>query len=65
VATPFAAHGEWRGPLLPGETRRIPQRVQHVVGEPTLTYEVTDLRVANPPATAAHEAPTTVSKSDT
>ena len=49
VATP-AAIGDWRGPLLPGQSRRIPQVIREVVGEPKVTVEVTDVRVWNGPA---------------
>jgi len=51
VATPFAFDSHvHRGPLLPGETRRIARRVHEIVGQPKLSHEVTELRVWNGPA---------------
>ena len=51
VAAPlslFDDHG--RGPVGPGHTRRIATRLQHVVGEPKVSCEVTELRLWNGPA---------------
>ena len=49
AATPVGI-GNWRGPLLPGQSRRIPQVIREIVGEPKVTVEVTDVRVWNGPA---------------
>jgi len=45
VATPLQIEQDWRGPLLPHETRRIPLRVH--ASQPTrkVATEITDIRV--------------------
>lgn len=51
VATPLQIEDEWRGPLLPGETRRIPIRLWR--GSDSLasfSHEVTDIRIWLGPA---------------
>lgn len=47
VATPLSIDCDegWRGPLLPGATRKIIEPVWRVHGEPELSYEVTEVRV--------------------
>ncbi|MFQ5428849.1 MAG: hypothetical protein ACE5E1_00955, partial [Phycisphaerae bacterium] len=46
VATPLQFDGEWRGPLLPHSTRRIPiRRSWGRAGPGSLAYEITDIRV--------------------
>ncbi|MBU0639425.1 MAG: hypothetical protein KKB50_11220 [Planctomycetes bacterium] len=46
VATPLAlCDDEWRGPLLPDETRRFTRRVQRSASEMTASIEITELRV--------------------
>lgn len=49
AATPLAV-GDWCGPLQPGATRRMPQSVFHIVGEPRVTVEVSDVWVWKGPA---------------
>lgn len=62
VATPFQGTccDEWRGPLPPGETRRVAQRIRDVVGEPKLHVEVSDVRVRMSAAAAGAEDPAPV-----
>lgn len=52
VATPLSIDCDegWRGPLLPGQTRKVLKRIWRVHGEPEMTYEVTDVRVWAGPA---------------
>ena len=45
AASPIQIDGDWRGPLQPGQSRIIARRVRDVVGEPTISTELTDLRV--------------------
>jgi hypothetical protein len=62
IATPFTIDDDWRGPLLPGSTRRIAVRMR-TDGSPATngTLEITDLRLwnrsanKNPPADAHAE----------
>jgi hypothetical protein len=51
--------GDHPGPLQPGSTREIVQRLGHVAGEPKAKVEVSELRVWNGPAGKADEAPGT------
>lgn len=44
-ATPIQLEHDWRGPLFPGVTRRIPIRMWRDDHAKTLTCEVTDVRV--------------------
>lgn len=57
TATPLAIDecAELRGPLLPGETRRIAQRVYVSNGGLTPVLETTELRIWNGPREAAPE----------
>ncbi len=59
VATPFPGGccPEWRGPILPGETRRVAKQIWDVVGEPKLSFEVSDVRVRIGAAEAGAEDP--------
>lgn len=50
VATPLAIEDEWRGPLLPGQTRRIAHYVPVQDGDLRVSTELTDLRLWNGPA---------------
>ena len=45
AATPLQVEDDWRGPLLPGETRRI--IVRHLYGDriASVEHEITDIRV--------------------
>lgn len=45
AASPMQLDGDWRGPLLPKETRRFAIRTYDNDDIVTLTHEVTDLRV--------------------
>lgn len=49
---PFDEHA---GPLQPGSTRQIMQRLTHVKGEPKAKIEVSELRIWNGPAGKAEE----------
>jgi hypothetical protein len=51
AATPLQMGCELRGPIQPGQTRQIPNRVVRVVGEPKVGVELTDLWVwSGPPS---------------
>ena len=45
AATPIQIEDEWRGPLMPGATRRIPVRTWREGRASSLSGEVTDVRV--------------------
>ncbi|MBK8267866.1 MAG: hypothetical protein IPK83_06000 [Planctomycetes bacterium] len=45
AATPIQVEDEWRGPLLPHETRRIPVRFFANDDIKTISHEITDIRV--------------------
>lgn len=49
AATPLQIEDEWRGPLLPHETRRFPVRWWGRGEVVELTHEITDIRVWNGP----------------
>jgi hypothetical protein len=57
AATPFACDGDWRGPLLPGRTRRIPMVVGGGFHSLAASVEPTDLRVWAGPVTPLDERP--------
>jgi hypothetical protein len=48
AATPLQIEDDWRGPLLPGATRRFSVRSHHGHRSVELTHEITDIRVWNP-----------------
>jgi hypothetical protein len=48
--------GDEPGPLQPGSTRQIVQRLTHIKGEPKAKVEVSELRVWNGPPAKAEEA---------
>lgn len=50
AATPAMIDEEWRGPILPGSTRRCGVTVYHCPPNAALEAEITDLRVWNGPA---------------
>jgi len=50
AATPLAIEDEWRGPLLPGQTRRVVTKAYAVQGEPEVKVDVVELRLWNGPA---------------
>lgn len=57
AATPLAVEDEWRGPLWPGQTRRIAWRLSGSTAGVSVTAETTDLRVwCGPAATGAADA---------
>jgi hypothetical protein len=45
VATPLQIEDEWRGPLLPHETRRFPVHWRRGSDTVDVTYEITDIRI--------------------
>lgn len=45
AATPLTVEGEWRGPLLPGSTRRCSIPLWHCRSDLTAQVEITELRV--------------------
>lgn len=53
VATPIMIEDEWRGPLMPGETRQIAQRLCRIVGEPKVAVDLSELRIWNGPTAKA------------
>ncbi len=57
VATPLAIDNDWRGPLMPGSTRRATNMQYCPRGAGSVEYEVTELRVWKPEE-AAPTAPT-------
>jgi hypothetical protein len=57
VATPLAIEDEWRGPLLPGSTRKFTIRVfTDERGEYEASYEIAELRVWDPDAAGSTSA---------
>ena len=50
VATPLAVEHDWPGPLLPGQTRKVPVPIRRVVGELDVSVELTELRLWSGPA---------------
>jgi hypothetical protein len=58
VATPLAIEDEWRGPLLPGSTRKLSMAVYGVKpGDYEVSHEITELRVWQPEESATPEDP--------
>ncbi|MEW6249467.1 MAG: hypothetical protein AB1716_02390 [Planctomycetota bacterium] len=57
VATPVQIEGNWRGTLLPNETRVVGRRLCDIQGDAKVTYEIADLRVWNGPRGASQPAP--------
>lgn len=55
AATPLAIEHDWRGPLFPGETRKIVERLHDVSGAVKAEVETTELRLWSPPAPAHAE----------
>ncbi len=54
VATPLTIEDEWRGPLLPGSTRKFTVRVfTDDPGDYEVSHEVTELRVWDPAASGS------------
>lgn len=51
AATPIQVEDEWRGPLLPHETRKIPVRFYSSESIDTVSHEVTDIRTWKGPKT--------------
>ena len=51
IATPLSIDNEWRGPLLPGSTRRAAYVRYCADRAADVEYEITELRVWTPPAT--------------
>ncbi|HPF38139.1 MAG TPA: hypothetical protein P5081_09275 [Phycisphaerae bacterium] len=45
AATPIQIDHDWRGPLMPGSTRRIPIQMRRSERAATMSCEVTDVRV--------------------
>jgi len=63
IAAPLTLSDEqWRGPLLPGATRRLCQRVPAPPEAYTAELDVSDVRVWVPQATATSSAPTPASQ---
>lgn len=56
AATPIQIDEDWRGPLMPGVTRRIPVRMWRQDRAASLSCEVTDVRVWKGPAETTPEA---------
>lgn len=51
AATPLAIEDEWRGPLMPGDTRRFRLKHSYLLSDYTdlrITHEISDLRVWTP-----------------
>lgn len=63
AATPLQIEGEWRGPLMPNETRQIPIRLYSHRGLSKINFEITDIRVwrgPQPAVPATNPVPDTV-----
>jgi hypothetical protein len=57
VATPLAIEDEWRGPLLPGSTRKLSVSVYGVKpGDYEVSQEITELRIWQPEESAADDS---------
>lgn len=53
LATPIAGNdGDWRGPLLPGATRRVPLGRLYRNAHCTVACEIADVRIWTPPASS-------------
>ncbi len=50
AATPLPCEDEWRGPILPGETRKFSTHMDSRETGLTAEFEVTDIRVWNGPS---------------
>jgi len=57
AATPLVVERDWRGPLLPGKTRQVVERLCGVKGDVKANVEMTELRVWTPPAPAHADLP--------
>jgi hypothetical protein len=55
VATPLAVEDDWAGPLLPGQTRKVPVSIRDVDGELDVSIELTELRLWSGPAERSAE----------
>ncbi|MBX3395191.1 MAG: hypothetical protein KF841_07465 [Phycisphaerae bacterium] len=64
AATPLQLEGEWRGPIMPHETRQIPIRLYSQRNLSKITHEITDIRVwrgPQPDSSLSRTAPSSVS----